>query len=107
MNPSAHPIHVELRNPNEPFFCGLVHGVEFHSEVGVTIEMSARSPDYLSLGRTAEVRFRIERNDRRFRLANACASMKGNQLVVLAETVQEIGRNLASREALLLRRIHE
>ncbi len=107
MNPSTHPIHVELRNPNEPFFCGFVQGVEFHSEDGITIEMSGRSPDYLSLGRAAEVRFRIKRNERRFRLANACASMKGNQLVVLAESVQEIGRNHASREALVLRRLHE
>jgi len=107
MNPSTHPIRVELRNPNEPFFCGLVHGVEFRSDVGVTIEMSARSPDYLSLGRIAEVCFRIKRGERRFCLENASAAMKGNHLIVLAEAIHEIGRNHRSREAPLQRRIHE
>jgi hypothetical protein len=84
------PIRVELRNSAGPIFRGIAEGVEFRSELGSVIEIGANSPEYLSLGQNSEVSFRIRHDDRKFRLANAFASLDGPNLVILAETVDEM-----------------
>lgn len=84
------PIRVELRDSAGPIFCGNVEGVEFRSRLGSVIEIGSNSPEYLSLGKTSEVFIRIKRDDRKFRLANAFASLDGTHLVILAENIEEM-----------------
>jgi len=84
------PIRVELRNSAGPIFRGLAEGVEFRSELGSVIEIGANRPEYLSLGENSEVCFRIKRDNRKFRLSNAFASLNGAHLVILAETIDEM-----------------
>jgi hypothetical protein len=85
------PLRVELRNSAGPIFCGQVEGVEFRSKLGAVVEIGSNSPEYLSLGKTSEVSFRICHKDRKFRLANAFASLDGVRLVILAESIEEMG----------------
>lgn len=98
VRPSRYPLYVELRRANTPVFCGEVQGIEILAETGAVIEMTGRSPHYLTIGQTGGLVLRIGRRERCFQLKNSALSLHGSGCFVLAEEVREINDAVFAKE---------